>query len=81
MNANQAIDWIIADAKAHDECFTHDTVFYVQQIDDPIRRVMIGGCIQRAMECRLAKIDPAKDLSIQFYIAWFEKLGINKLTH
>lgn len=81
MTANLAIEWIIADAKAHDGCFTHDTAFYVQQIDDPVRRVMVGGCIQRVMECQLAKIDLAKDLGIQFYTAWFKKLGIKKLTH
>ncbi len=76
MTANRAIEWIIADAKAHDGAFTLDTAFYVQQIDDPLRRAFVSGCIQRLMECKLAKLDPVEDLSIQFYDAWFEKLGI-----
>jgi len=79
MTANQALEWIIADAKVHGGHFTHDTVFYVQQIDDPIRRIMVGGCIQRIMECKVADLDTAKDLQIQFYVAWFEKLGIKGL--
>lgn len=79
MTANQAIEWIIADSKAHDGNFTHDTVFYIHQIDDPVRRVIVGGCIQRIMECKVANLDIAKDLQIQFYSAWFGKLGIKGL--
>ena len=80
MTANQAVEWVIADAKAHGGHFTRDTTFYVLQIDDPIRKAVVGGCIQRIMECRMAKLDPAKDLSMQFYDAWFAKLGIKGLT-
>lgn len=79
MTANEAIEWIIADAQAHGGNFTHDTALYVQQIDDPFRKVIVGGCIQRVMECRLAKLDLAKDLQIQFYTAWFSRLGIKRL--
>jgi len=80
MTANQAVEWIIADAKAHGMCFTGDTSFYVRQIDDPTRMAVVGGCVRRIMECKLANLDPAKDLQIQFYDAWFIKLGIVGLT-
>ena len=80
MTANQAIEWIIADARVHDNRFTHDTTIIAQCIANPVHRVAVCGCLQRIMECRIAGENPAKDLVVQYWDQIFNQLGINGLT-